>query len=254
MADDRRCAAREGRAWHDARSGSSIMNVHIRWFAWFSSLAITACGAATTVASDASAVPAEDTATTPDSGANGICFVDFPCFPGQRFACTGVATYQAVVTHDCSFRCTQPCSGGSCDPTGPTLSCPADTRCVDARPSAMDVRPTPCEAVDAGVDASADASACPLPESAAACVADEECTTVARGCYCGARPVDGVSRRAIDAAAACEARSAAACALGCAVFEGQRTQDGQTVVDGGVVAVRCARDGGVGRCTTYAAP
>ena len=108
--------------------------------------------------------------------------------------------------------------------------------------------------VDGGADASADATTCPLPASAADCVTDDECATIARGCYCGAQPVDGVKRRSVEAAAVCEARSGAACALGCAVFPGQRTQDGQTVTDGGVVAVRCARDGGVGRCATYARP
>ena len=132
----------------------------------------------------------------------------------------------------------------------------------------MDTRATPCAAPDAGVldgsadanvvdsavDGGGDAMACPLPVSAAACGADDECAAIARGCYCGDQPVEGVNRRYAEAAGVCEARSRMFCAVGCAMSLNQRTEDGRTVADGGVIDVRCVRDGGEGRCVTSTRP
>lgn len=209
------------------------------------------------------------TQSTKDSGGlgdqgMGVCFVDFPC-GGRRFTCMGDQSYQAVESRDCTTVCPPgPCSGGVCVPVGPVLACPSGTRCVDLGPSAFDTRATPCAAPDASVpdgsvdasavDGSVDAVACPLPVSAAACGADDECTSIARGCYCGDQPVEGVNRRYAEAAGVCEARSRMLCAVGCAMSLNQRTEDGRTVADGGVIDVRCVRDGGEGRCVTSVRP
>lgn len=213
--------------------------------------------------------PTQDGGPSRDTGP-GVCFVDFPC-AGQRFTCTGGAEYRAVESRDCTTVCPPgPCSGGVCVPVGPTQTCPSGTRCVDLPQFAVDSRPTPCEAPDASVvgdgsvdanvvgdssvDARADATVCPLPESAAACAADDECATIVRGCYCGDQPVEGVNRRNVEAAAVCETRNRMNCAVGCAMSLHQRAQDGRIVADGGVIDVRCVRDGGVGRCVTAARP
>lgn len=225
----------------------------------FALVTLAACGSTTvTVGPDATAPDRTLVEESPAAETGPLCFVDFPCF-GQRFACSGASTYRAVVTHDCSYRCSQPCSGGSCDPDGPTLECPAGTRCVDRTASdlrgASDPRSSPCEAADGGAprdaDVAADASGCLLPPNAASCVADDECATVARRCYCGQQPVEGVHRRFAETAAVCEELAGQRCLLGCAVFEGRQAQDGRSDVDGGVIAVRCERDGGAGRCVTW---
>ena len=117
---------------------------------------------------------------------------------------------------------------------------------------------TACEdggAADGGSDVGADvALTCPLPPiDTSACVSDVDCTTAARGCYCGQQPVVGVSLGYADAVRRCEAEAAGRCALGCPVALGQVAQDGQSPGDGGAIAVRCERvDGGAGSsCRTY---
>ncbi|MBI5516278.1 MAG: hypothetical protein HY909_21005 [Deltaproteobacteria bacterium] len=95
------------------------------------------------------------------------------------------------------------------------------------------------------------APVCPVPGDTTSCALDGDCAMVARGCYCGQQPVEGVTRGAFAAVAACEAVAAGSCALGCANMPGQRAQDGRSADDGGVLAVRCARDGGAGACQTF---
>lgn len=82
----------------------------------------------------------------------GMCFADFPC--GTRvFDCVSEQRYVRLISHDCSFSCgARPCSGGTCDPTGPSVACAADRVCV---PSPLfsrvpDTRSDPCELPDAG--------------------------------------------------------------------------------------------------------
>lgn len=240
------------------------------------SLLLTACGGSTITPTgdaapgDASTAETGPDGMTPPDGAVGpdgtvgpdaqLCLVDFPCGPWQRFSCDTDGGYRALESRGCESVCPPgPCSGGVCALTGPTLACPRGTRCVMYQPPMADMRASPCEpladaSVDGAVDVSGDAVTCPLPESAGPCTTDTDCTTLARGCYCGAQPVDGVLRRYAEAAGVCEARNSMNCALGCAVFPGQQAQDGRTVTDGGVVAVRCEQDGGVGRCRTYVRP
>ncbi len=241
------------------------------WVAFL--LALTGCGSTTVQAvgdaspsSDATAEPGDtpgDTpVTTPDQpDAQSVCFVDFPCAPWQRFMCGADGRWQRLVSQPCEAVCPPgPCSGGVCSPSGAPQSCPAGTRCVMFGGMTMDPRDTPCEPVDGGsardgaVDAAVDASTCPLPESAAECAVDADCATIARQCYCGQQPVDGVNARSLAAAVACERARDERCALGCAVFDGRRAQDGRSVADGGVIGVRCERDDGGGRCRTFVGP
>ena len=78
------------------------------------------------------------------------------------------------------------------------------------------------------------------------CATVSDCTTVARGCYCGAQPIVGVAKSAAAAAQACESQAGAMCALCCANFPGRTAEDGKNDVDGGTVQVLC--DGN--RCHT----
>jgi hypothetical protein len=79
-----------------------------------------------------------------------------------------------------------------------------------------------------------------------------DCGMVAGGCYCGQQPVYGVAKRYLAAEDACEATAANNCALGCANAFGQRAQDGNSNLDGGTIAVRCAAvDGGALACQTF---
>jgi hypothetical protein len=90
------------------------------------------------------------------------------------------------------------------------------------------------------------------PSDLAACTTSNDCTFVAQGCYCGQQPENGVATKYEAAQAACERTAADDCALGCAGFPGQRAQDGQSNVDGGTIAVRCASvDGGPLTCLTF---
>lgn len=84
------------------------------------------------------------------------------------------------------------------------------------------------------------AAACPAyDDTNKACITAADCTTVARGCYCGGQPVIGISKSIGAIAAACEAEAGAHCGLGCANFPGQVAEDGKNNVDGGTIAVLC---------------
>lgn len=96
-------------------------------------------------------------------------------------------------------------------------------------------------------DGGADAASCPAyDDTNKACTTASDCTTVARGCYCGAQPVIGISKSIGAAAATCEANAAAHCALGCANFPGQVAEDGKNNADGGTITVLCDQN----RCHT----
>lgn len=83
-------------------------------------------------------------------------------------------------------------------------------------------------------------------DSVKACATASDCTTIAKGCYCGAQPVIGISRTAASAATACEMNAASHCALGCANFPGRVAEDGMNDVDGGAIQVQCDAN----RCNT----
>ncbi len=99
------------------------------------------------------------------------------------------------------------------------------------------------EGDDAATDGGAaldGALVCPAyDDTGKACSTAGDCTTVARGCYCGGQPVIGISKSIGAAAAACESDAAAHCALGCANFPGQVAEDGKNNVDGGTITVLC---------------
>jgi hypothetical protein len=79
------------------------------------------------------------------------CVVDFPC--GSRVhQCVDSTSYRQAITHDCHFTCgAQACSGATCDPVGPVLTCPEGTVCNNGlvRPDSDQpcVVPTPDAAV-----------------------------------------------------------------------------------------------------------
>jgi hypothetical protein len=75
--------------------------------------------------------------------------------------------------------------------------------------------------------------------AAKACVATDDCTMVAIGCYCGSQPVVGVAKASAAAAKACEAAAAQSCALGCAVMDDTVAEDGKSPGDGGTIVARC---------------
>jgi hypothetical protein len=86
----------------------------------------------------------------------------------------------------------------------------------------------------------ADGAACPQYKDAdKACMTAADCTTVAKGCYCGSQPVIGISKSISALADACETSNAMNCALGCANFPGQIADDGKTTNDGGTITVLC---------------
>ena len=72
-----------------------------------------------------------------------------------------------------------------------------------------------------------------------ACNTASDCTTIAKGCYCGAQPVIGISKSAAAAATACEMKASSQCALGCANSPGRVAEDGANDVDGGTIQVLC---------------
>lgn len=84
-----------------------------------------------------------------------LCYADFPCeVLGLKFSCGTDHSYVTVASHDCHSVCGPgPCSGGTCDTSGPEMQCPASTVCVDWVQGAglpqMDPRTTPCEDADA---------------------------------------------------------------------------------------------------------
>lgn len=89
------------------------------------------------------------------------------------------------------------------------------------------------------------------PADLAACLVDADCATVARGCYCGAQPVNGVATKYAEPALACEQAAASSCALGCANEPGEVAQDGKKVAAGAAIAVRCDHSAGAGTCMSY---
>lgn len=90
------------------------------------------------------------------------------------------------------------------------------------------------------------------PAQVAGCNTDDDCASVPRGCYCGARPVVGVARVYAAYATLCEGEAASTCRLGCAVSPGRVAEDGTVLDDGGVVSVRCEHgDAALGACRTY---
>jgi hypothetical protein len=83
-------------------------------------------------------------------------------------------------------------------------------------------------------------AACPQYTAAdKACMTPADCTTVAKGCYCGSQPVIGISKSIGAVANECERTNAMNCALGCAISSGQHAEDGNTTDDGGTIAVLC---------------
>ena len=95
----------------------------------------------------------EDSTDTADGGdkPERICAADSPCF-GYPYVCMSSTTYAVGVDHDCHFTCGPgACMGGTCDPTGPVLSCPAGTQCVRRYEwNSKDGQP-PCAPSDGGV-------------------------------------------------------------------------------------------------------
>jgi hypothetical protein len=79
-----------------------------------------------------------------------------------------------------------------------------------------------------------------------ACTTVADCTTVARGCHCGAQPVIGIAKSFAAAAQSCETKAASQCALGCPNLPGHVAEDGANDVDGGTITVLCD----TGKCHT----
>jgi hypothetical protein len=79
-----------------------------------------------------------------------------------------------------------------------------------------------------------------------ACTTVADCTTVARGCHCGAQPIIGIAKSFSTVAEECETKAASQCALGCANFPGHVAEVGANDVDGGTITVLCD----AGKCHT----
>jgi len=94
----------------------------------------------------------------------------------------------------------------------------------------------------------------PPPADFAGCTVDADCTTVARGCYCGAQPVNGVARKYAATAQACEQTAAMTCTRGCANQPGMVTDDGTMVDAGTILAARCDLSGPTGVCKSFVPP
>jgi hypothetical protein len=105
-----------------------------------------------------------------------------------------------------------------------------------------DGSPTPDAApVDASTDTSSGGDSslvCPGSYSKS-CTTVADCTTVAKGCYCGKQPIVGISSGAAKVANTCEQNNQSHCALGCANQAGQVAEDGKSTDDGGTIQVRC---------------
>lgn len=76
-------------------------------------------------------------------------------------------------------------------------------------------------------------------DSVKTCNTASDCTTIAKGCYCGAQPVIGIAKTSAAAAQACEANAGSHCGLGCANFPGRVAEDGNNDADGGAIEVLC---------------
>jgi hypothetical protein len=127
-------------------------------------------GATTLDGTDGTALPDRPDGSPPDVGVGvdtdpsgpelppQMCFADFPCRPGNRYRCDGTPDYVVLETHECHYSCGPgPCSGESCDPTGPHGHCAAGEQCVadTGSPGDLDAGPLmPCHPIaDAGADA-----------------------------------------------------------------------------------------------------
>ncbi len=119
-------------------------------------LILAACAADPASPMIGDARPTGPDASTPSHDipdASYFCFADFPCRAGEVIRCTGENTFFPVVSHDCHYACGPgPCSGGTCDPAGPTASCPSGEHCVYGDDFTV---PDHCaaDAIDAGTDA-----------------------------------------------------------------------------------------------------
>jgi hypothetical protein len=80
-----------------------------------------------------------------------LCFADPPC-AGRTHMCSGKTTYRRMTNIDCHATCGPgPCTGGTCGVTGPELTCPDGTVCVDpvyGKPAP----PSPCVAESSPAD------------------------------------------------------------------------------------------------------
>lgn len=152
------------------------------------------------------------------------------------FFCVGIGSF-------CVVRAGAGCGSGStllsddAGEGGPGVDASSDS------PSAIDGATN-----DAGGDADATPGDCKLLGGTydKTCVSPSDCTTVARGCYCGQQPVIGVAKSASVAANACETKAGSECGLGCANFPGQVAEDGKSPDDGGTLSVECTAN----KCTT----
>lgn len=117
---------------------------------------------------------------------------------------------------------------------------------VDA--SVPDASPPDSATVDAGVDGGFVCGALggTYAGGVKACASAGDCAMIARGCYCGAQPVIGISKAHLAAAEACEAAARRSCALGCPNAPGRVAEDGRNDLEGGTLAVACE----LGECHT----
>jgi hypothetical protein len=142
----------------------------------------------------------------------------------------------------------------ACGGTAGTIPSASDASAGDGSRSPTDSDGATTGDATTGSDGGIDAAACTaLPNSdLAACENETDCTIVYRGCYCGAQPAIGVATAYGDVSAACEAKAAQECTLGCANAPGHLAQDGKNDVDGGTIKVRCDLSSATtGTCKTY---
>jgi len=67
----------------------------------------------------------------PAGGGGALCISEFPCFERTAY-CTGETEVTEARTVSCTEVCgPRPCTGGSCQPAGPSHDCPASTVCRD---------------------------------------------------------------------------------------------------------------------------
>ena len=153
--------------------------------------------------------------------------------------CIGGATWIALVT-------SAGCSGGSLPlddgdgGEGGSESGPGSDAAPSDAPSASDAAPT-----DGGGGLTCGQLGGDYA-NAKACATVADCTTIAKGCYCGAQPIIGIAKTEASAAAACEMKAGSQCALGCANFPGHTAEDGNNDADGGTIDVLCDNN----RCHT----
>ncbi len=150
----------------------------------------------------------------------------------------------------------------ACSPSSVVADASADGAADGPGPIVDASLPDTTPAPDASVaDGSADASASDARSDAGLvcgalggtytdalklCTDESDCAMVARGCYCGAQPVLGISKSSLAAAEACEAAARKTCALGCPNAPGRVSEDGKSDLEGGTISVRCE----LGKCRT----